>query len=111
MGLTLDDFERLTPEEFGRVYESWSATHVRDSWERARFVARCALQPYSRRPLKATDVCRFGWDDAPAAGAAPPERSTRERFEELVRRTGARPAEPETEPTVRGASGTLSDRR
>lgn len=35
--------------------------------------------------MKATDVCRFGWDK-PQEAAVPVAESTRERFEELKQR-------------------------
>lgn len=83
--MSLQDFERCTPDEFNRAYLHWERTHVREPWERARFLACCMLQPWSKKAMKETDVCRFEWD-AHADGAQPHEESTRERFEELVRR-------------------------
>ena len=86
MGMTLDDFDRIEPEEFDEVCRAWNRTQVQDSWERARFLARCCLQPHCKQSLKVTDVCRFPWDKG-RTESRPAAESTRERFEELVRRT------------------------
>lgn len=86
MGLSLADFDRLTPDEFDEVYRAWERAHLREGWEQARFLACSILQPWTKKALRATDVCRFAWDDehlkalqAETAATA----STRERFEEL----------------------------
>ena len=102
--MTLDDFDRIEPEEFDEVCRAWNRTQVQDSWERARFLARCCLQPHCKQSLKATDVCRFPWDKE-RTESRPAAASTRQRFEELVRRTG------NADLPVTGTSRTLSDRK
>ena len=104
IGMTLDDFDRIEPEEFDEVCRAWNRTQVQDGWERARFLARCCLQPHCKQSLKATDVCRFPWDKE-HTDSRPAAESTRERFEELVRRTGNA-----DRPAI-GTSRTLSDRK
>lgn len=86
IGMSLTDFCRCTPHEFFLIYRHWEQSHVRDPWERARFLACCVLQPYSKKALKVTDVCRFGWDEQEKH--TPATESTKERFEELKRRAG-----------------------
>ena len=88
IGMSLTDFDRCTPQEFHRIYEGWSRHHLQEPWERTRFLACCMLQPYSKKALKATDVCRFPWEKGQNIGKAEAEASTRERFEELVKRMG-----------------------
>lgn len=91
MGMSYADFARLTPDEFELVYRQWHTTHVREPWEMARFMACCTLQPYSKRALKARDVCHFAWDGEDtetAAGHARHEESTRQRWEEMRARCG-----------------------
>lgn len=95
--MTLDDFDRIEPEEFDEVCRAWNRTQVQDSWERARFLARCCLQPHCKQSLKATDVCRFPWDKE-RTESRPAAESTRERFEELVRRTESRKENPNPAP-------------
>lgn len=91
MGMSLDDFARLSPRQFDMAYGQWHTTHVREPWEMARFMACCTLQPYSKRALKARDVCRFSWDDEDkdtAAARTPHGESTRQRWEEMMGRCG-----------------------
>lgn len=88
IGMTLTDFCRCTPREFFSIYKHWEHTQVHQPWERARFLACCVLQPYSKKALKATDVCRFGWDEPSAEATLPAVQSTRQRFDELKRRAG-----------------------
>lgn len=88
VGMSLTDFDALTPEEFAEVYGAWERSHLREPWEQVRFLACSNLQPWSKKSLKVTDVCRFSWDNErqlthPAEPAAP---STRERFEEVCRK-------------------------
>lgn len=83
--MSLTDFCHCTPHEFYSIYRNWERTQMRESWERTRFLACCMLQPYSKKTLKVTDVCRFEWD-AERQATAPAAESTRERFEELKRR-------------------------
>lgn len=87
VGLTLDDFDRLTPDEFADVYQAWERSHLREPWEQVRFLACSNLQPWSKKSLKVTDVCRFSWDDErQRTQHTEVEPSTRERFEEVKRK-------------------------
>ena len=87
VGLKLADFDSLTPAEFDEVYRCWERSHLREPWEQARFLACSFLQPWSKRSLKATDICRFSWDnERQQAQHTEVEPSTRERFEEVCRK-------------------------
>ncbi|MGL4518450.1 MAG: hypothetical protein ACRCUJ_01760 [Phocaeicola sp.] len=87
IGISLTDFDRLTIEEFEEVAAHWERFHVRDSWEQARFTACASLQPYSKKALKVTDVCKFSWEQiAKSAHLQAAEASTKERFDEIVKR-------------------------
>lgn len=69
MGLGLEEFYGLTPEEFEVIYRHWREEREerrREEWERARLTCLCILQPYSREALKARDVMAFPWDEAAA---------------------------------------------
>lgn len=85
IGMSLADFCRCTPHEFHCIYRSWEKTRMREPWEQTRFLACCMLQPWSKKTLKVTDVCRFEWD-AERKATAPEAESTKERFEELKKR-------------------------
>jgi len=88
VGMSLADFDALTPEEFAEVYGAWERSHLREPWEQVRFLACSNLQPWSKKSLKVTDVCRFSWDNErqQAQHTEPVEPSTRERFEEVCRK-------------------------
>lgn len=89
MGMSLDDFCRLTPREMEQAWRQWHRTHVEEPWERTRLTALCLLQPWSKKKLRATDVMAFPWDTPRRSDAHPAqEPSTRQRFEELRRRCG-----------------------
>ena len=54
-------FYSMTLDEFALVFEAWQqerAYDARTSWEQARFIAQCALMPYSKKGLKAL---RMSW--------------------------------------------------
>ena len=85
--MSLADFCQCTPHEFHHIYLNWERTYLRNPWERTRFLACSILQPYSKKALKVTDVCRFGWDTPEQQ--VPVQESTRERFEELKKRVEA----------------------
>lgn len=65
IGLTLSDTYHLTLEEFNVLYEEWDRYRTalyRTSWEQTRFLAHCALMPYSKRGLSPEELLRFEWD-------------------------------------------------
>lgn len=92
MGMSIDDFCRCTPLEFSKIAEQWSMRQEalsRERWEQARFLAVVMLQPYTKKALKGTDITRFPWDEGKEAeGGVPKGTSSRELFEECLKRTG-----------------------
>ncbi|MBD8980843.1 MAG: hypothetical protein EGR83_02130 [Bacteroides cellulosilyticus] len=90
IGISLDDFRRCTPAEFAAIYRVWQQhdeRNVQDGWERTRFLACCILQPYSKKKLSPTDVCRFSWERK-REQETKKEVSTKERFEEIAKKWG-----------------------
>ena len=89
LGMRLDDFVRLTPEEFTAACR---ADHTRqesfwhDDWERMRMHAWLIVYSFSKRKnFRPRDLLPFGWD-SPRRPAEPKEESRR-RFEaRLMRR-------------------------
>lgn len=72
----MQDFCRCTPSEFRAIFDAWSGERERrerGEWERVRMSCLCALQPYSKKKLKASDIMEFPWEkkevDAPASGS------------------------------------------
>lgn len=97
VGLGLDDFMALTPDEFAAVWRVWSdrseATN-RDQWERTRLECCCVLQPYTRDTLRPVDVMKFPWDNQTAATTgetpkAPAPELTREQIMQRYREAKA----------------------
>ena len=90
--MSLSDFERCTPSEFAAVAARWRECRdeiLRQGWERSRFMAAMTLQPYSRKPVRPTDVASFPWDGESRKGADGTRRgapSTRERMREIEER-------------------------
>lgn len=87
MGMGLDDFCRCTPGEFRAVYDSWFShqeMRVRHDWEVGRFVATTAVQPYSKKPLRPTDLIHFPWEKTYGTDATVPKgTSSKEKMMEL----------------------------
>lgn len=95
VGMSLDDFCRLTPSEFKAVHQAWSehqeATQ-RAEWERTRLTCTYLLQPWAKRRIAPKDVMRLPWDDEGAPDSASSEpadpETIRRRYREALRRYG-----------------------
>ena len=95
IGMSMQDFERCTPSEFKATFDAWNRGRERlerSEWERVRMSCLCALQPYSKKKLNATDIMKFPWEKQEANNERREE--TREevnaRYEEAKRRFGLR---------------------
>lgn len=88
MGMSLKDFDSLTPRQFRSVLDAWQRVYIRQPWEQTRMLACCLLQPWSKKQLRPADVLRFEWDAPEKKEVHPAEQSTRQRFEEIRRRAG-----------------------
>ncbi|MDE7402103.1 MAG: hypothetical protein K2M87_01675 [Muribaculaceae bacterium] len=94
IGLSIADFEAMTPEEFGWVTEHWR--RGRDA-EFTRFLsavrlhAAIVISPYTSKPIAPADLFEIP-DIDKAHGSAAPRKMTREeqrkRFEELKKARG-----------------------
>lgn len=89
VGLTLDDFCRLTPAEFGAVCQSWRDTEERrmkDAWERMRLLAVITTQPHVKKKLEPKKLLPFPWEkpEKPKAEVVSREEAKR-RFEKLTK--------------------------
>lgn len=75
MHMSLDDFDRLTPEEFDAVAEAYvkeTEAAKRDRWERTRTCAAWAVAPYIKEGADPTKLIPLPWDaetDEEAAAA------------------------------------------
>lgn len=93
MGMSIDDFCRLTPGRFSMAYEEYLntvSTAFKQSWNRTRFLAAVLLQPHSKKALRPEDICRFEWEnDLPGTDLSDDEiELTRRRLEQLEKRWG-----------------------
>lgn len=92
--MSIEDFCRCTPFEFSKIVEQWNSHQEilsRLGWEQTRFLAVAMLQPYSKKTLKATDIVVFPWErdeKMKQDGDIPKGTSSKELFEECLRRTG-----------------------
>ena len=90
--MSREDFAACTPDEFQVTYDAWyrnEEVRMQRSWEVGRFVAAITLQPYSKKPVRPTDLIRFPWEKDSGDGAAAPKgTSTLDRAQEVAGRLG-----------------------
>lgn len=68
IGLTYDDFCKLSYEEFAAVYEAFATqrdTDFKDNWSRMRLLATISIQPHLGKGKKLTPekLLPFPWDN------------------------------------------------
>ena len=87
IGMSLDDFDSLSLPEFSHVMEAYNHKVERDnkiSWETARFMAMYFIQPYSKKPIKQTDICTFPWEKELEQVQDVDVKEVREDFKEML---------------------------
>jgi len=65
IGLRLDDFQRLTPDEYSSVVSRWNDTRDsdnRDRWERMRLLAAICIQPHLKHRVTPDKLLPLPWD-------------------------------------------------
>lgn len=63
--MALEDFEAMTPDEFGAITEAWSdETEKQDraEWERMRLLATITIQPHVKGKVKPEKLIQFPWE-------------------------------------------------
>lgn len=91
VGMSMDDFCRLTPFEFKKVWEQWQAMREnseRSEWQRTRMTCLYILQPYSKKRLKPSDVMTFPWEQKKRKSEMPSRREIQKRFERIKKERG-----------------------
>lgn len=76
-GLTLQDFDRLRPEEFEAIMDAAvqdREQQQRGAWERMRIAAAISVQPYAKHSITPAELVPLPWDKE--ANQAPPPRQT-----------------------------------
>ena len=93
VGMRLDDFERMTPDEFSAVCEAHAKTREADShesWEQTRALAYTLSGPYMKHKTTVQRFWPLPWDEKKEKRGADRVVMSREeqkrRFEELARR-------------------------
>lgn len=91
LGLSLEDFEALTPDEFSAVAAA-GKRKGEEEWERTRALACWMLQPYAGKgkSIRPEDLVRFPWEER-EGGERRQEESVEElraRFEQVKRERG-----------------------
>ncbi len=89
MGLALDDFCRLSPEEFGAVCKAWHENQealIRGDWERMRMNATITIQPHLKKKVTPRQVLPLPWEGSKKKAEAPKvsAEEARKRFERLA---------------------------
>ena len=96
MGISYEDFSRLTFEEFEAISAVWNEREEaerRDAWERARLVAAISIQPHVKNRIKPEKLLPLPWDKkmvvrAEKENAPLSQAERRARMENLVARLG-----------------------
>ena len=82
VGMTREDFLRLTPEEFEAVLAQYARLREeqhRADWERARMIAFAAVAPHTSRLRGPEDLMRFPWEEAATDRPKAPRMTIEER--------------------------------
>lgn len=92
MGMSLSDFERLTPREFDaacKAYGDHQNAEARGSWERMRHLAYMVIQPHVKKCPPPEKLCPLPWDkkSKPKPKGKPLDKeAAMKRFAEVARR-------------------------
>lgn len=92
IGLSYDDFCRLTREEFQHIYDAY--TQERESeyhteWERMRMLAAIMIQPHCKKKITPQKLLPFPWESEAKKKADRPMLTAEEdkaRLESLLKR-------------------------
>lgn len=85
IGMSLYDFESLTPSEFKAIADAFSRKEERklhDDWARMRQLAAIVVQLHSNKKVDATKLMPFPWDKKAKQDGH--QKSDPTRFKELV---------------------------
>lgn len=91
IGLSYDDFCRLTREEFQHIYDAYQQDQelqYRTDWERARMLAAIVIQPHTKRKLTPQKLLPFPWEkkSKKADRPLPTAAEDKARLESLLQR-------------------------
>lgn len=90
IGLSYDDFCRLTREEFQHIYDAYqerqeSEYHI--EWERMRMLAAIVIQPHCKKKITPQKLLPFPWESKKKADRPiPTAAEDKARLESLLKR-------------------------
>jgi len=58
--------DEMSPDEIGYISNSYIKSH-KEKWEMLRMSIHATIASQSSKPVKATDVMKFAWDDGDTA--------------------------------------------
>ncbi len=85
--MSLDDFCRLSPDEFAavcRAYAEAREAEARDGWERMRLLATITIQPHVKRKITARRLLPFPWDNRRPEREERPRETREQSLEKLA---------------------------
>lgn len=96
VGLTLNEWQSLTPEEWTAVATAYNQAREQQSheaWERMRLHATLTIQPHVKGRLTPMRLLPFPWETTNNAAPAPQlsKEEARARFVQLMQRTRSNP--------------------
>ena len=93
VGMTLQEFFELSPQQFSSIYKSYSEKtqrQARQQWEIARWHAAIILSPNAKKGHTITpkDICVFDWERPKAEKIKMTKEEQRERMKRLAESLG-----------------------
>lgn len=88
VGLSLDDFCRLTPTEYASVCKAWQAEEQRrleDAWERMRLQTVITVQPHVKKKLDPKKMLPLPWERKKPKAEVVSREEAKRRFEKLTK--------------------------
>lgn len=91
IGLDIETFYQLTPDEFEEIYERWA--EARDSdfknrWHQTRKICFWAAGPYMKKGSTEQSVMKFPWEKKGKSKGKTAARPDKERLNDLRTRYG-----------------------
>lgn len=92
IGLSYDDFCRLTPEQFDATFDAWRDMRdgdMRDNWQRMRMLATITIQPHCKKKITPNKLLPLPWEKVRAPKVPTVQLSAdeqKQRFISLVKR-------------------------
>lgn len=92
MGMSLSDFERLTPQEYNAAAEAYGKHQDaadRGSWERMRLLAQIVISPHVKHCPTPEKLIPLPWDKKNKSKAKDPgKKAALARMQEVMKKVG-----------------------